>query len=253
MKINTRRVSFAYEADEIEAPNAYDRPANKYRGEYTALFFGYVQSAFTAWAIDFVVFEIGWYFEFQPAEAGQEDELIDPSHDVVDLTHLGFAAFFLFGFFAGLADRDVFFGESGDGDDRFGFCYGTKGVGVVFEGGAVGHIAQDSYPFGNGRVGAGQVGELSLAFFLEGICNVHWGCDFICTGQLGGRVICDFFEGSGEAFGVTSQAGSAGIGEILPSSGKCKIKQLSHYWCEDGRDYGDYQHNDSGLAATFTA
>ena len=56
MKINTRRVSFAYEADEIEAPNAYDRPANKYRGEYTALFFGYVQSAFTAWAIDFVVF-----------------------------------------------------------------------------------------------------------------------------------------------------------------------------------------------------
>jgi len=29
-----RREPFAYCADEIEAPNAYDRAANKYHGEY---------------------------------------------------------------------------------------------------------------------------------------------------------------------------------------------------------------------------
>ena len=34
LTINTRRKSPGYYADEIEAPNAYDRLTKKYRGEY---------------------------------------------------------------------------------------------------------------------------------------------------------------------------------------------------------------------------
>ncbi len=135
----------------------------------TALFFGYVQSSFTARAVDFVGFIVGWDFQFQTAQAGQEDKLVDPSHDVTDLAHLGFEAFFLFGFFAGLADRDFFFGKSGHGYDRFCMRHGAIRIRVVFKRDPVGQIAQDSYSFGNGRVGAGQVGKLLLAFFLEGI------------------------------------------------------------------------------------
>ena len=131
-------------------------PRCKSLGRLSTLLFGYVQSAFAAGAVDFVGFIVGWDFQFQPAQAGQENELVDPSHNVVDLAHLGLTAFFLFGFFAGLAHRDVFFGKGGDGDDRFGMCYGAKRVGIVFERSPVGHIAQDSYPFRNGRMGAGQ-------------------------------------------------------------------------------------------------
>jgi len=228
-------------------------PRRKYHCEYAALLFGYVQDSFTAGTLDFIAFEIGWDFEFQPAQAGQEGELIYLSHNVVDLAHLGFAAFFLFGFFAGLAHRDVFFGEGGDGYDRFGFCYGTKGVGVVFEGGAMGHIAQNSYSFRNGRVGAGQVGELSLAFFLERICNVHWGRNFIGTGQLRRRVIGDFFQGAGEALGVACQTCGAGVGQILTFSGECKIQQVRHYWGENRSNDCDDEHNKLGLASSFAA
>lgn len=37
MTINTQRKSLGYSTDEIEAPNAYDRPANNYRGQYPVL------------------------------------------------------------------------------------------------------------------------------------------------------------------------------------------------------------------------
>ena len=39
LTINGRRKSFGYYADEIEAPNACDRAAKKYRGEYAFLNF----------------------------------------------------------------------------------------------------------------------------------------------------------------------------------------------------------------------
>ncbi len=84
--------------------------------------------------------------------------MVDPSHNVADLPHLGFAALLLFGFCAGLAQSNVLLGQSGRGDDCFGVCYITERPGVIFKRCAVGHIAQNPYALGNRRVRAGQVG-----------------------------------------------------------------------------------------------
>ena len=123
-----------------------------------ALFFGYVQGAFAAWTGYCFAFIVWWDFEFQPAQAGQEDELVYPSHNIAYLAHLSFKAFFLFSFYAGFSQGDVLFGQSGRGDYRFGFCYGAERFRVVFERCAVSHVAQNFYPFRNRRVGAGKVG-----------------------------------------------------------------------------------------------
>ncbi len=225
----------------------------KSHSRYTALLFGYVQSSFTARTVDFVGFVVGWDFQFKAAKAGQEDKLVDPPHNVVHLAHLGFASFLLFGFFAGLADRYFFFGKSGYWNDRFGFRYGAKRIRVVFERRPVGHIPQNSNPFRNGRMCAGQVGKLPLAFFLEWIGDIHRGRNFIGTGKLGRRIVGDFFQRACKPLRIAGQAGGTCIGQILTSSRKCEIKQLCHYWSQNCRDYGYDQHNDSGLAASFTA
>jgi hypothetical protein len=78
--------------------------------------------------LDFVGFEIGWDFQLQAAQAGQENELVDLSHNIADLPHLGFAALFRFGFCTGLAQGDILFGQSGRGDDCFAVRYLTVRV-----------------------------------------------------------------------------------------------------------------------------
>ena len=226
---------------------------SKSPGRFSALLLGYFQRAFTARAGYCFVLVVGWDFQFQTAKTGQKDELIDPSHNVVDLAHLGFEACLLFGFCAGLADRDFFFGKSGNGNDRFCVCNGAKRVRVVFERCPVGHIAQNSYPFANWRMCTGQVGKLPLPFFLEWIGYIHRGRNFIRTGKLWRRIVGDFFQRAGEPLGIAGQAGGACVGKIFTSSRKCEIKQLGHYWSQNCRDYGYYQHNDSGLPASLTA
>ena len=114
----------------------------------------------------------------------------------------------------------------------------------------MGHVAQYSYSLRGGRMCAGEVGELRLAFFLEGICDVHGSGDFVDGSELGGSVAGDFFERAGKTFGITGESGGAGIGEVFTLSGEGKIEQVCQDGCEDGDDDGNDQQDELGLAAT---
>ena len=84
------------------------------------LFMWNIEDPVTAGTLNAVAFEVRGDFELQPAEAGQKYELIDPSHNVADLPHLLFEAFFLRLFRTGLAQGNIFlFAQSGNGNDGF--------------------------------------------------------------------------------------------------------------------------------------
>ena len=106
-----------------------------------ALLFGQVEDPFASRALDLVAFEIRRDFEFQAADASQECEAVDHAHDVADLARLFLAAYFLLGLFAGLAQSNILFCQGAGGNYCFVMSYIAKGVGVVLEGCAVGHIA----------------------------------------------------------------------------------------------------------------
>ena len=84
--------------------------------------------SFAAGASDFFGIEVGWYFEFYTAGAGQENEAVNHSHDVADLMRLlGFCFWFL-GLLGGRAQVDMFFLHGGFGDDGSFSSYRRIGI-----------------------------------------------------------------------------------------------------------------------------
>lgn len=117
----------------------------------------YIEFSLAARALDGVRLVVRGYFQCEAAGAAEEDEAVYPSHNIADLAELFSRSLFLLCLFGGLAECDAFFGESDGGERSFVFCDFCECVGVVFEGGAPGHVAQDFDSLRDRGVGAGEV------------------------------------------------------------------------------------------------
>ena len=80
----------------------------------------------------------------------------------------------------------------------------------------------------------------------QGIDDEHGGGGFAGKTERDMR-LGNFFEGGGEAFGVTGKLRAAGVGEIFAFAGAGEVEQLRHDGAEDGEEQADDQDDDLQL------